>query len=88
MGGRLGRGSWHTMIPDFDKHGYLPAGIHRATLEEIEERFGRESELRGVVSARARALTERLYKSGMRDALACIDAAVRQGRHPALITRY
>ena len=34
--------------PDFDEHGYLPPGIHPATLEEIEQRFGRESELRRV----------------------------------------
>ena len=36
------------MIPPFDEHGYLPPGIHRATLEEIAERFGQESELRRV----------------------------------------
>ncbi|MCC6125196.1 MAG: hypothetical protein IT426_09560 [Pirellulales bacterium] len=34
------------MIPDFDNHGYLPPGIHPATIEEIEERFGRQSEVR------------------------------------------
>jgi len=34
------------MIPDFNEHGYLPPGIHRATLAEIEERFGRSSEIR------------------------------------------
>jgi hypothetical protein len=32
------------MIPLFDDQGYLPPGIHQATLEEIETRFGRESE--------------------------------------------
>jgi hypothetical protein len=36
------------MIPGFDEHGYLPQGIHRATLGEIEARFGIESELRRV----------------------------------------
>ena len=36
------------MIPEFDEHGNLPPGIHRASLEEIEERFGRESEIRRV----------------------------------------
>lgn len=35
-------------IPPFNEHGYLPPGIHRATMEEVEERFGRESELRRV----------------------------------------
>lgn len=28
------------MIPPFNDHGYLPPGIHRATLDEIESRFG------------------------------------------------
>jgi hypothetical protein len=36
------------MIPDFDDHGYLPPGIHPATIEAIEKRFGRQSELRRV----------------------------------------
>ena len=26
--------------PRFDPHGYLEAGIHRCTLEELEELFG------------------------------------------------
>jgi hypothetical protein len=34
------------MIPAFNENGYLPPGIHPATLEEIAERFGQESELR------------------------------------------
>lgn len=34
------------MIPGFDVNGYLPPGIHGATLEEIAERFGQESPLR------------------------------------------
>jgi uncharacterized protein DUF6932 len=36
------------MIPPFDEHGYLPPGVHQAKLEEIEARFGLESELRRV----------------------------------------
>lgn len=36
------------MIPDFDDDGHLPPGIHGATLAEITERFGTESELRRV----------------------------------------
>jgi len=36
------------MIPDFDDHGYLPAGINPATMEEIAARFGQEPELRRV----------------------------------------
>ncbi len=34
------------MIPDFNDDGYLPQGIHRATLKEIAARFGQESEIR------------------------------------------
>jgi len=34
------------MIPKFNDSGYLPAGIHTASVAETEERFGRESELR------------------------------------------
>src|SRR5262245_38317604 len=36
------------MIPDFNEDGYLPSGIHPATLDEIAARFGQESELRRV----------------------------------------
>ena len=34
------------MIHQFDENGYLPPGVHGATLDEIAERFGKESELR------------------------------------------
>jgi hypothetical protein len=34
------------MIPPFNEHGYLPPGIHKATLEELAERFGWQSEVR------------------------------------------
>ena len=36
------------MIPDFDENGYLPPGIHVATLADIEVRFGTETEVRRV----------------------------------------
>jgi hypothetical protein len=36
------------MIPEFNDHGFLPPGIHPAGLDEIEARFGRQSELRRV----------------------------------------
>jgi hypothetical protein len=36
------------VIPDFNDQGYLPPGIHGATLEEIAARLGGESELRQV----------------------------------------
>ncbi len=34
------------MIPEFNSSGFLPPGLHRATLEEIDGRFGHESEVR------------------------------------------
>ena len=36
------------MIPDFDERGYLPPGIHPATIDEVEQRFGKQSEIRRV----------------------------------------
>jgi hypothetical protein len=36
------------MIPPFDDSGCLPPGIHPASLAEIEDRFGRQSEIRRV----------------------------------------
>ena len=36
------------MIPDFDQNGYLPPGVHPATIEEIASRFGWQSEPRQV----------------------------------------
>src|SRR5438552_13186344 len=36
------------MIPPFDDSGVLPPGIHPASLDEIEARFGGQSELRRV----------------------------------------
>jgi hypothetical protein len=36
------------MIPRFAEKGYLPPGVHRATLDAIEARFGRETEIRRV----------------------------------------
>lgn len=46
------------MIPAFDENGYLPAGVHIATLDEIAERFGREPELRRVQMDSLRWLVE------------------------------
>jgi hypothetical protein len=46
------------MIPSFDDNGFLPAGIHPATLEEIEARFGMQSELRRVQMESVRWMAE------------------------------
>src|SRR5207247_4513970 len=34
------------LISAFDEHGYLPSGIHPATLDEVIDRFGRSSDVR------------------------------------------
>lgn len=34
------------MIPPFDAEGFLPPGVHLATLDEIRNRFGGSSEIR------------------------------------------
>lgn len=60
------------MIPQFNEDGYLPPGIHHATLEEIAARFGQESELRQVqmesliwlVDLAQRAGVERIVVNG------------------------
>ncbi len=60
------------MIPPFNDNGYLPPGVHKATLDEIAERFGRQSEvrrdqmesLRWLVDLARRAGVERLVVNG------------------------
>ncbi len=46
------------MIPTFDKNGYLPPGIHAATMDEIEATFGSGSEIRRVQMNSLRWLME------------------------------
>ena len=53
------------MIPSFDEHGYLPPGIHPATLDEIEARFGLESELRRVQMESLRWLVDLARLAGI-----------------------
>ena len=53
------------MIPPFDEHGYLPSGIHPATLDEVEARFGRESELRRVQMESLRWLVDLAQRAGV-----------------------
>lgn len=60
------------MIPDFNEDGYLPPGLHRASLGEIDERFGRGTEIRRaqmqslywLVDLAKRAGIERLILNG------------------------
>lgn len=53
------------MIPDFNENGYLPAGIHAATLEEITARFGQQSELRRVQMESVRWLVDLARRVGI-----------------------
>jgi len=53
------------MIPPFEDNGHLPPGIHRASLDEIEARFGRESELRRVQMESLRWLADLAKRAGV-----------------------
>jgi hypothetical protein len=53
------------MIPNFNDEGYLPAGIHRATLEEVADRFGREPELRESQTESLRWLVDLCKRAGV-----------------------
>ncbi len=53
------------MIPAFDDEGYLPPGIHLATVREISARFGRESELRRVQMESLLWLVELAWRAGI-----------------------
>jgi hypothetical protein len=52
------------MIPHYNDDGYLPPGIHRATLEEIATRFGHESELRQTQMECLRWLVDLARRAG------------------------
>lgn len=53
------------MIPAFGEHGYLPPGLHRATMEEIAIRFGQQSEMRRVQMESLIWLVELAQRSGV-----------------------
>jgi hypothetical protein len=53
------------MIPPFEDNGYLPPGIHRATLDEIETRFAHKSELRQVQMESLRWLVDLAKRAGV-----------------------
>ena len=53
------------MIPPFDDRGYLPPGLHAASLEEVEARFGPESEVRRVQMESIRWLMEIAKRAGI-----------------------
>jgi hypothetical protein len=53
------------MIPPFNESGNLPPGVHPATLDEIEERFGEGSEVRRVQMESIRWMVESAGKVGI-----------------------
>jgi hypothetical protein len=53
------------MIPPFNEFGYLPPGVHQATLEEIASRFGRQSEVRRVQMESLRWLVDLVVRAGV-----------------------
>src|SRR5205085_9850716 len=55
-----------SMIPPFEKGGLLPPGIHPSSLAEIEERFGRQSELRRVQIESVEWLVGSALRAGVR----------------------
>ena len=58
------RCSWK-VIPPFEENGYLAAGVHPATLDEIESRFGRESEVRRAQMESVRWLVDLAKRAGV-----------------------
>ena len=53
------------MIPAFDDSGWLPPGVHSATLAEVEGRFGRQSELRRIQMESVRWMIDLAQKAGV-----------------------
>ena len=53
------------MIPPFDESGCLPPGIHPATLEEVDDRFGRRSEIRRVQMDSVRWMVDLARRTGV-----------------------
>ncbi len=53
------------MIPPFDDSGFLPPGVHPATLAEIEARFGRGSELRRAQMESVRWMVDLALRAGV-----------------------
>lgn len=53
------------MLPAFDDNGYLPPGIHPASLDEIAERFGTSSEMRRAQMESLRWLVDLVKRAGI-----------------------
>lgn len=53
------------MIPPFDETGCLPPGLHAATLGEVGDRFGHQSELRRVQNESVRWMVGLAMRAGV-----------------------
>ena len=53
------------MIPPFNDSGYLPPGLHAATLAQIEDRFAHQSELRRVQMESIRWMVDLAVRAGV-----------------------
>jgi hypothetical protein len=53
------------VLPEFNDDGYLPPGVHVATLDEVAARFGQESELRHVQLESLRWLIDLARRAGV-----------------------
>ena len=54
------------MIPPFDTHGYLPPGVHPASMADIELRFGTQSEIRRAQMESIRWMIDLARRAGAR----------------------
>lgn len=57
------------MLPPFDDRGYLPPGVHRCSVDEVAERFGRGSPERQVEMSELRDFLEHCGRAGAKRAL-------------------
>jgi hypothetical protein len=53
------------MIPPFTELGYLPPGIHPATLDEVDARFGQQSEIRKVQMESVKWMVDLAIRAGV-----------------------
>jgi hypothetical protein len=53
------------VIPEFNEFGYLPEGVHLASLDEIASRFGHESEIRLAQMDSVRWLVDLAKQAGI-----------------------
>ncbi|HEV2970805.1 MAG TPA: hypothetical protein VGY55_12610 [Pirellulales bacterium] len=53
------------MIPPYDDHGFLPPGVHPASLDEAESRFGCDSEVRRAQMDSVKWMVELAVRAGV-----------------------